>query len=324
MRAYTLIAPAKINLFLQIIGDHLQQDQPTGYHNLVMVLQSVSLSDELQLRPLSGEARSLRLDPPILLHCDHPQVPLDQTNLVYRAAALMWQKFPGQAGVEITLHKRIPIGAGLAGGSTDAAAVLVGLNLMWELGLTQLELQELGSQLGADVPFCIRGGTSLAVGRGDQLSPLPDLEGIYVVLGKYHDLSVSTPWAYQTYRQQFQASYAQTLEEQEQRRQQGGSGALLKAIAHRDGGQIGQLLHNDLEKVVLPAYPRVEYLRQQFANQSPLGTMMSGSGPTVFALADSAAAAEEIYAGVRGAIADPYLDLWICQLCNQGIQVQPL
>ncbi len=311
---YKLLAPAKINLLLHIVGDQFDRNgNPNGYHELVMVLQSISLADQIDLRSLGVDR--------IQLHCDHPQVPLDGSNLAYRAAALMSQKFPGISGVEITIHKHIPIGAGLAGGSADAAAVLIGLDLMWNLGLTQSELQDLGGQLGSDVPFCIEGGTALALGRGDQLDPLPGLENIYVLLGKYRSLSVSTPWAYQTYRQQFQASYAKTSAEQDSRRHASGSGQLLKAIAHRDTTQIGQLLMNDLERVVLPAHPQVAALRQTFQDQGMLGVMMSGSGPTVFGLTESAAEAERACAGVRAAIADPDLELWVTQFCSHGVRL---
>ena len=144
MQTYTLIAPAKINLLLEIIGD-----RPDGFHELVMVLQSIDLADIVELKSLPGEQ--------IHLNCTHPDVPQDSTNLAHRAAQLMQTQFPDRGGVEITITKNIPIGAGLAGGSTDAAAVLVGLDLMWNLGLTQSELQILGAALGSDVPFCIVG-----------------------------------------------------------------------------------------------------------------------------------------------------------------------
>ncbi|MBW4552625.1 MAG: 4-(cytidine 5'-diphospho)-2-C-methyl-D-erythritol kinase [Aphanocapsa sp. GSE-SYN-MK-11-07L] len=311
---YKLLAPAKINLLLQIVGDQFDDNgRSNGYHELVMIMQSISLADQIHLRSLGVDR--------IQLHCDHPQVPLDSSNLAHRAAALMMQKFPGLSGVEITIHKQIPIGAGLAGGSADAAAVLVGLDLMWNLGLTQTELQSLGGQLGSDVPFCLEGGTALALGRGDQLDFLPGLENIYVVLGKYRSLSVSTPWAYQTYRQQFQASYAKTPAEQDARRHASGSGSLLKAIAQRDIAQIGQRLTNDLERVVLPAHPQVAVLRQTLQAQNLLGVMMSGSGPTVFGLAESAATADQAKARVRAAIADPDLELWVAQFCSHGIRL---
>ena len=308
MHSYRLIAPAKINLLLEIIGD-----RPDGFHELVMVMQTVDLADELDLNPLGGDR--------IRLHCDHPQVPLDATNLAHRAAQLMQTQFPGRGGVDITIQKKIPIGAGLAGGSANAAAVLVGLNLMWELGLTQDELHRLGAQLGSDVPFSISGGTALALGRGEKLSPLADLEGLYAVLAKYRSLSVSTPWAYQTYRAAFGNTYAQTPADQDERRRTGPSVPLLSAIAHRDRAIIGQALYNDLEKAVFPAHPQVEQLTKVFAQNNPLGTLMSGSGPTVFALAESREQAQTLAAQTQQTLQDPDLEVWITKFVPNGVHL---
>ncbi|NEP43294.1 MAG: 4-(cytidine 5'-diphospho)-2-C-methyl-D-erythritol kinase [Okeania sp. SIO2H7] len=310
MRQYSLIAPAKINLYLEIIGD-----RPDGFHELAMVLQSIDLADKIDIKAIGIETINIR--------CDHPEVPADNANLAYRAAALLSKQFPDvfarYGGVEITIHKRIPVAAGLAGGSTNAAAVLVGLDMLWQLGLTRSELEELGAQLGSDIPFCIAGGTSLATGRGEKLSPLPDLENLYVVLAKYRSLSVSTAWAYKTYRQQFGDSYVTDLDNLESRRQRVHSGPMVSAIAHRDGAKIGNLLYNDLEKVVLPEYPQVLKLREAFAAENVLGTMMSGSGPTVFALTESRQHAEEVRSEVSAKIGVVGLDFWIAKFNPTGI-----
>ena len=313
MRNYSLIAPAKINLYLEILGD-----RPDGYHELAMVLQSIDLADRVDVRALSTDI--------IRVRCNSLEVPADQRNLAYKAAELMTQQFPDAffqfGGIEIIINKQIPIAAGLAGGSTDAAAVLVGIDLLWQLGLTQSELQALASQIGSDVPFCIGGGTAIATGRGEALSPLPNLDSLYVVLGKYRHLSVSTAWAYQTYRQQFGSS-AQVASPPSLESRAAGvhSGPMVKAIIHQDGSQIGQMLYNDLERVVLPAYPSVAQLRQAFANAGVLGTMMSGSGPTVFGLCESVNQAQQVQQQVRAAIPDPELDFWIARFSGAGIQV---
>ncbi len=313
MNPYTLIAPAKINLYLEIIGD-----RPDGYHELIMILQSISLADRLQIRPNGLES--------FRLFCPHPQVPTDQTNLAYRAAQLMAREFPqvfaNYGGVDIVIDKQIPVAAGLAGGSTNAAAVLIGLDLMWELGLTQPELENLAAQLGSDVPFCLAGGTALATGRGEKLAPLPNLEHLLVVLAKYHRLEVSTPWAYKTYRQHFGGSYLADESSRQSRTLQVHSGGLVKAIAHHDYPAIGKLLHNDLEKVVLPAHPQVRQLLDLMSNLGGLGTMMSGSGPTVFTLCESAQQAQTIQAKIRETLTDPDLGLWTAQLTSQGIRVE--
>lgn len=312
MRSYSLIAPAKINLYLEILGD-----RPDGYHELVMILQSIELADRIDLRAIGTDA--------ILIHCDHPQVPTDQSNLAYRAVELMAREFPRVyakfGGVEITIKKQIPVAAGLAGGSTDAAAVLVGVDMMWQLGLTQPELQDLAARLGSDIPFCLPGGTAIATGRGEKLSPLPDLDQLYVVLAKNRKLMISTPWAYQTYRAQFGHAYVRDTESLESRTERVHSGSMVQAIWNKDGLQIGQLLHNDLEKVVVPATPQVGQLREAFQASGALGTMMSGSGPTVFALCESEAQAREIQQNVQTAISDPNVDFWVTKFSNRGIQI---
>lgn len=318
MHPYSLIAPAKVNLYLEIIGD-----RSDGYHELAMILQSITLADQIELRANGTEQ--------IRIYCDDPDVPVDATNLAYRAAALMAQKFPAASsqlgGVDISIQKNIPMGAGLAGGSADAAAVLVGMDLMWNLGLTHSEIRELAALLGSDIPFCVAGGTAIATGRGEQLSPLVGLDNLYLVLAKYRSISVSTPWAYKTYRQQFGHSYESESEGQSKgqsgRRQRVHSGEIVQAIGQKESDRIGQLLHNDLEKVVLPAYPKVAQLRQTLEQLNPLGVLMSGSGSTVFALADSEADAERMHQQLRSRIPDPDLGIWISQFSAGGVRLAP-
>ena len=313
MRSYSLIAPAKINLYLEIIGD-----RQGGFHELVMILQSIELADYIDIKSSDTQKISLA--------CNHPQVPNDETNLAYRAAKLMCDAFPdtyaNYGGVDIKIKKNIPVAAGLAGGSTDAAAVLVGINMIWQLGLTQPELQELAAKLGSDIPFCVAGGTAIATGRGEQLDPVKDLDNLWVVLAKYNNLSVSTPWAYQTYRQNYSESYISDAAGIKSRTAQVHSGPLVKAIANKDGKAIGKLLHNDLEKVVLPEHHQVQELRSAFAATGVLGTMMSGSGPTVFALCDSEASAIATKEQVRNQISHPELNFWVTKLSSNGIQLK--
>jgi 4-diphosphocytidyl-2-C-methyl-D-erythritol kinase len=312
MRSYSLLAPAKINLYLEILGD-----RPDGYHELAMILQSIDLADRVDLRALGTDR--------IVVNCNHPQVPCDRTNLAYRAVELMAKRFPKAfaqyGGVEISIHKHIPVGAGLAGGSTNGAAALVGVDLMWKLGLTQSELQELAAELGSDVPFCVGGGTAIATGRGEVLAPLPSLDALHLVLAKYYSLSISTPWAYRTYREQFGQHYVSDLDSLQERRQRVHSGGIVSAIARQDGAEIGHLLHNDLEKVVLPAQPKVAELKATLQSFESLGVMMSGSGPTVFALAASAEQAQQLKQSLRAAIPDPDLEIWTAQMVGHGIQM---
>ncbi|MBW4607830.1 MAG: 4-(cytidine 5'-diphospho)-2-C-methyl-D-erythritol kinase [Hassallia sp. WJT32-NPBG1] len=312
MRSYSLIASAKINLYLEII-----KDRPDDYHDLVMVLQSINLADRVDLRPLKNDT--------ICLHCNHPEVPQDHRNLAYKAAALMAQKFPDAfakyGGVDITIDKRIPVGAGLAGGSTNAAAVLVGLNLMWNLRLSISQLQYLGSLLGSDVPFCIVGGTMLATGRGEYLTRLPVIDSFYAVLAKYRSLSVSTAWAYQTFRHQYLSSHALDTVAVVGCKQRTYSEQMVSAITRHNKKQICQFLHNDLERVVLPKYPQVQKLRDEFQRLG-CSVMMSGSGPTMFALTKSQQEAQQVVEAVKMAIPDPDLDLWISKFTDTSIRVE--
>jgi 4-diphosphocytidyl-2-C-methyl-D-erythritol kinase len=319
MRSYSLIAPAKINLYLEILGDRAD-----GYHELAMILQSIELADQVNIRAIGTQT--------IQVHCDHPQVPLDKTNLAYRAVELMSQQFPDCwaqfGGVEVTIKKNIPVAAGLAGGSTNAAAVLVGLNMLWQLGLTQPELQELAAKLGSDVPFCLAGGTAIATGRGEELDPLPSLDSFYVVLAKHQSLAVSTAWAYQTYRSQFSNTYGRSegvdksiITETIKLPTPVHSGSMVQAIFNKNVAKIGQLLYNDLEKVVLPNYPQVLQLRQAFENCGALGTMMSGSGPTVFALCQSQEQAQALLQQVQSTISAPDLGFWVTKFASHGIQI---
>jgi 4-diphosphocytidyl-2-C-methyl-D-erythritol kinase len=332
MGSYTLIAPAKINLFLGIVGS-----RPDGFHELVMVMQSIALHDRVTVTALDVSPSNPLENPcaqasgRIRVSCDNAAVPQDSTNLAYRAADLMYQQYAdglrptrGQRAtghLDIQIQKHIPMGAGLAGGSANAAAVLVGIDLLWDLGLTQAELQGLAAQLGSDIPFCIGGGTALATGRGELIDPLPDLVGVWVVLAKYRELPVSTPWAYKAYREQFGMRYPQGAGAMADRQHALRSGPMLQAIAHRQLEQIGPLLYNDLERAVLPAYPQVQQLRDCFQTLDVLGTMMSGSGSTVFALVPSAAQAHRVRDQMRQLLPDPELELWVTQFSPTGIRL---
>ncbi|NJM48348.1 MAG: 4-(cytidine 5'-diphospho)-2-C-methyl-D-erythritol kinase [Alkalinema sp. RU_4_3] len=312
MRSYSLLAPAKINLYLGIVGD-----RPDGFHELVMVLQSIGLADRVTITETT--------QPGIHLTCSDSEVPQDDTNLAYKAADLIYQRFPEvakrQSGVSIAIDKQIPMGAGLAGGSADCAAVLVGMDLLWDLGLTQSELQTLAAELGSDIPFCVGGGTALATGRGELLDPLPDLDNLHLVLAKYRDLPVSTPWAYQTFRRTFGTEYPTTPDAFIAKQQALRSSQMLRAIADRNPDAIAQHLYNDLERVVLPEYPQVQALRDRFEAFGAMGTMMSGSGSTVFALCKTASQAEGLKIQMESAFNDPDLELWVTQFRSTGIQI---
>ncbi|WP_457508066.1 4-(cytidine 5'-diphospho)-2-C-methyl-D-erythritol kinase [Thermostichus sp. MS-CIW-36] len=303
MQACTLIARAKINLYLEILGS-----RPDGYSEVAMVLQSIHLADRLQLKSRPHG---------IHLTCDRPEVPTDARNLAYQAAELLQKECHSAAGVEIHIEKHIPVAAGLAGGSADAAAVLVGLNQLWGLGLTVGELQSLAARLGSDIPFCIQGGTQLATGRGEVLEPLADWEGIPVLLAKPKHLGVSTAWAYQAFRSR-QGSLGgdalpkPTLPTLPQ---------ALAALSRQDPPALARSLRNDLEQVVLPEYAIVGELRQALLSAGALGSLMSGSGPTVFGIMPSL----ELAAQVRNTLRHQFQDVefWVTQFAPTGILLQP-
>ena len=262
----TLKAPAKINLALEVAGK-----RPDGYHEVAMIMQSVSLHDTLILSLQESD---------ITLICDRPELPCDHSNLAYRAAELLRREFGVTQGVQIELTKRIPLAAGLAGGSTDAAAVLKGLNRLWGLALSPVELEQLAARLGSDVPFCLWGGTSLATGRGEMLTPLPDFTGHGVVLAN-PSLQVSTAWVYGNYR-----------DAAGNRRRDISS--LRHSIEQPDFSAVADTLFNDLETVTVPAYPQVAEIQEQLLQAGAAGVLMSGSGPTVFALTPDYASAAEL------------------------------
>ncbi len=295
MQSCLLEAHAKVNFYLEICGQ-----RPDGFHAVRMILQSIALSDQIHLRPHSSG---------ILIRCDHPQVPLDATNLAYRAAQLLQVNYGIHRGIEIEIHKRIPVAAGLAGGSANAAAVLVGLNQIWGLGLTQGELATLGAQLGSDVPFCIAGGTQLAQGRGEKLEPLHTLDGIPILLAKPKDLGISTAWAYRTYH-----DFARPAQDETD------LPALIQGIESHDTSQIAQHLSNDLERPVLAHHPLIAQLKQSQREAGALGSLMSGSGSTVFGLWESVAAATAALPSL--AVAYPTVDFWVTTTAPSGITLE--
>ncbi|RHM53160.1 4-(cytidine 5'-diphospho)-2-C-methyl-D-erythritol kinase [Mitsuokella sp. AF33-22] len=267
----TINGEAKINLTLDILGK-----RPDGYHEVSMVMQSVSLYDTLQLE---------RIPEGIELSIDVPWLKADDKNLAYRAAALLLAHSRVQGGVRIHLTKRIPMAAGLAGGSADAAAVLRGVNALYELGLSVDELCELAGRLGSDIPFCVRGGTMLATGRGEVLRRLPPVPAFWVVLAK-PPISVSTAWAYQHY----DAEGAERHPDND---------AMCRALAAGSREELAPLLCNVLESVTIKQYPVIAAYKEQMMQQGVLASMMSGSGPTVFGLLETREAAERLAAALR-------------------------
>ncbi len=256
----TLSANAKINLTLDILGT-----REDGYHEVTMIMQEISLHDTLSMGKIN-QGISLT----IAIEGQKGTLPADESNLCWQAAALVQKEYNLQEGVEIHLTKRIPMAAGLAGGSADAAAVLKGMNHLFRLGMTEARLCELGARLGSDIPFCIMGGTMLATGRGEVLTRLPSFPRLSVVLAK-PPVGVSTAWAYKTY----DAGYDGPHPDNE---------AMLEAIHGGDAHKAASLLCNVLEGVTETEHPVIADYKRLMMEHGAMASMMSGSGPTVFGL----------------------------------------
>lgn len=256
----TLSANAKINLTLDILGT-----REDGYHEVAMIMQEISLHDTLSMGKIN-QGISLT----IAIEGQKGTLSADESNLCWKAAALVQKEYNLQEGVEIHLTKRIPMAAGLAGGSADAAAVLKGMNHLFRLGMTEARLCELGARLGSDIPFCIMGGTMLATGRGEVLTRLPSFPRLSVVLAK-PPVGVSTAWAYKTY----DAGYDGPHPDNE---------AMLEAIHGGDAHKAAGLLCNVLEGVTETEHPVIADYKRLMMEHGAMASMMSGSGPTVFGL----------------------------------------
>jgi 4-diphosphocytidyl-2-C-methyl-D-erythritol kinase len=310
MAELTVWAPAKINLHLEVLG--LRAD---GFHELAMVMQSIDLLDGLELVP-TADAR-------IQLSCDRPELPIDGSNLIVKAGELLrCRSGLPELGARIHLRKRIPIGAGLAGGSSDGAAALVGLNALWGLGFSGAELDALAAELGSDMPFCLTGGTLLCFGRGERLEPVaePPAEGLAVLLLKHPDASVSTPWAYGRCREQRGLTYLSIQAEFEQRRQALRQAPLLAALAR---GDALPPLRNDLQAVVEPEQASVQaglaLLRRL---ETPLAVAMSGSGPSLYALFADLQGALLAQEQLAPQLDDAGFESWCCLLRRQGVSLE--
>jgi 4-diphosphocytidyl-2-C-methyl-D-erythritol kinase len=311
MATLCVLAPAKINLHLEVLGL-----RPDGFHELAMLMQSLDLCDRLRISPSA--------DGHITLRCDRDDLPCDGDNLIVRAAELLRSRagLP-ELGAQIVLEKRIPIGAGLAGGSSDGAAALVGLNALWGLGFAVANLQQFAAELGSDLPFCLAGGSQLCFGRGEILEPvsLPQLPDLGVLLIKDPAVSVSTPWAYRLCRERRAAGYLQGEASFEQRRQALRHSPLLAALGR---GEPLPDLRNDLQEVVEPEVASVgrglELLRR--AGQ-PLAVAMSGSGPSLFALHRDWEAAERARQALATQLAAAGFEAWSCRLRASGVRLEP-
>ncbi|ADU92554.1 4-(cytidine 5'-diphospho)-2-C-methyl-D-erythritol kinase [Geobacillus sp. Y412MC52] len=266
-------APAKINLSLDVL-----YKRPDGYHEVKMVMTTIDLADRIELVALPEEDA-------IRIVSQNRFVPDDCRNLAYQAAKLLKETFSIRQGVAISITKHIPVAAGLAGGSSDAAATLRGLNKLWQLGLTLDELAELGAKIGSDVAFCVYGGTALATGRGEIITPIASPPPCWVVLAK-PPIGVSTAEVYRNLELE-RVSHPDV-------------DAMVRAIERQDYAAICRLVGNVLEEVTLKKYPEVAHIKEQMKRFGADAVLMSGSGPTVFGLIEHDSRMQRVYNGLRG------------------------
>jgi 4-diphosphocytidyl-2-C-methyl-D-erythritol kinase len=302
-------APAKINLHLQVLGQ-----RSDGFHELAMVMQSIDLADQLDC---SNSADGL-----IHLSCDQPGLSCGSDNLVMRAAELLRQRSGfNELGAHLHLRKRIPIGAGLAGGSSDGAAALLALNTLWGLGHSQDHLCAMAAELGSDMPFCLAGGIQLCFGRGECLESVPEeAEFLGVVLVKNPSVSVSTPWAYGECRRLKGEHYFIDEQAFAHQRQHLRAAPWLHPVRAAEPPP----LRNDLQDVVAPQTASVQTalrLLQDLPGQ--LRTAMSGSGPSCFALFPNRLDADQALNAARDSFAKAGLDSWSCSFVAHGAKLMP-
>lgn len=250
-------ALAKINLGLDVV-----RRREDGYHEVKMIMQTIHLFDRVQLKKKKEAEVTLRTNLSFL--------PVDENNLAYRAAEMLRTEFDIKEGVEINLEKHIPVAAGMAGGSTDGAAVLYAMNEMFELGLSKQMLMDRGVKLGADVPYCIMRGTALAEGIGEKLTQLPPMVKCPVLIAK-PQISVSTRYVYEHLQLSGQSVHPDIDK-------------LVEKIREKDLEQIGAAMGNILETVTIPEHPEIEAIKSCMIKAGAVNAMMSGSGPTVFGL----------------------------------------
>lgn len=272
MNQIELKALAKINLGLDVLGR-----RENGYHDVRMVMQSIYLYDEVRIEKAEPEEISVISNLSFL--------PTGEGNIAYKAAKLLKDEFQIKDGIKITLNKHIPVAAGLAGGSSNAAAVLFGMNRMFWLGLSQKELMERGVKLGADVPYCIMRGTVLAEGIGEELSVLPAMPKCTVLIAK-PPVSVSTKVVYEALDSGNIVKHPDI-------------DGIIEGLQNRDLRQVAASMGNVLEDVTIPMHPVIEDIKNEMKACGALNAMMSGSGPTVFGLFESRAAAREAQRRIR-------------------------
>ncbi len=282
-------AYAKINLGLDVV-----RRLENGYHEVRMIMQTVGICDVITLE---------KTDADIIVTTDNGELPTDENNLIYKAAELMMDKYDIKQGVRIHLEKHIPIAAGMAGGSTDAAGTFIGMNQLFGCGASEEDLRELGVKVGADVPYCIMGGTALAEGIGEKLSKLPGSPQCYLLVAK-PDINVSTKYVYEHLDAEGVAHHPDI-------------DGMIQAITEQNLSGIAERLENVLENVTVKKYPIIQEIKDTMLAAGAEGSLMSGSGPTIFGIFTE----EETAKAARKVLEEKQLakQLFITGFCEGGM-----
>ena len=267
MNTKTIDAPAKINLSLDVV-----RRRENGYHELSMIMQELDLKDIVTITTVDNEHSKNDEEPflDIEITCDNSEVPLGETNIVWKAVKLMSEEYDIKKKVQIHIEKQIPLSGGMGGGSTDAAAVLKGLNELWDLGLTHDKLCQLGVQLGADVPFFIQGGTAHAEGIGEKLTQLPSFKDRLILIAN-PGFDVSTKDVYQNLK-------LDGLKDRPHMNK------IIQYIESGDTKRLSYNMRNVLESVTIPMHIEIAHIKKKMIDCGALGSLMSGSGASVFGI----------------------------------------
>ena len=281
MKEIEIDSYSKINLTLNILGK--RQD---GYHNVETIMQSINLADRIFIKE---EKEGVKIK------CSHPLVPVDTQSLTYRSAEKILNRYRIKKGVKIEIDKKIPLASGMAGGSANSASILVGINKLFALNLSNKDLREIGEELGMDVPFCIQNGTALAYHKGEKVTPLPPINPPLWIIIINPGFEIPTKWAYNN------------LDLGLIKREKNSTIAMLKAL--KEGGLegIAKNLFNSFEGLVIKKYPEIGKIKDRLVEEGALGALMSGSGPTVFGIAQNKEQALKIYKKLKS----EYKSIWV-------------
>ena len=272
---------SKINLTLNILGKRRD-----GYHNIETIMQSINLADRIFIKE---EKEGIKIK------CNHPLVPVDTQSLTYRSAEKILNRYRITKGVKIEIDKKIPLASGMAGGSANSASILVGINKLFALNLSNKDLRGMGEELGMDVPFCIQNGTALAYHRGEKVTPLPPINPPLWIIIINPGFEISTKWAYNN------------LDLSLIKREKNNTKAMLEALNEGEARGIAKNLFNSFEGLIIKKYPEIGKIKDRLIKDGALGALMSGSGPTVFGIAKNKEQALKIYEKLKS----EYKSIWV-------------